>query len=593
VKSINTRGGGASSGNGASVNIINLNSGVIRGEAYYEEKDFVSLNDHGNGGGFNVEKNNGIISGSSVVQIESSLGTAFIFYTGNGSRRVKLNNGILTGYSIVIGNSRKELQGGVGSYVDIYMDDFITTNLGAIKGSQSAIGVEYSPWNPHDVEINNYGIMAGREIFSSGAEEVKNGNSFGSDIILQMYEVNKENNQGTYINLEEDSSDRLRVALDKDGDVIVEEIIVASNLNTASLGGINNSGKTILNAKVSDINVIEKPSDEKYTGTTVTSGKDSYEEVNLNTDYANHIINGAGIKNAVLSVKEEVNVNLSDSIVNGYKTAMSLDNNSTVVASNTIFNGGGLKNEDAVISVKGNNGNLTINGTSIINGKTDVLGSNSTVNIGNGVMVNGDLTSKNNSNNTLNLGDKTSEELRLFHNIDGFTTINTSGNVTAYETAKISSGDIHVKDGKFVVRVDGTERDGEDKVIGHALYDHVGKISIEVPTASTPSTYVQELPKDAQLVFKASGLGVGTIIAMKDTDITNLYDPQLGTMSIAHTAIKHKDKNGLLTGDVEIAYKNFDEIFGGHGDLPTPELDSTPEEPSNPDNSNSGDKGNL
>ncbi|BBA53249.1 autotransporter (plasmid) [Fusobacterium varium] len=612
-------------GNGIAGNFIGKNIGTILGNSVIVGGKAVIINNNGesyansyvnldagaNGIYGNSEENYGLISGyAELTGGESHEAKQNLYGSGyinpqksaNGIYgNITENEGNLQGYVEILGENLNLIDGVktkghtriIFSGNGIAFQGDITKNIinkGLINGVQSAMAAQ----NISGV-INNYGVMAGKEIFSDGEEGIKNDSSatVANNKILGILQVAKENNQGTYINLEEDSSDRLRVALDIDGDVIIEDIIVANNLNVASLGGTNNSGKTILNAKENNINVIEKPSDKEYGGTTVTSGKDSYEEIALDTNYDNHIINGAGIKNAVLSVNDGVNVNLNDSIVNGYKTAMSLNNNSVVTASNTIFNGGGLKNEDAVIDIKGNNASATINGTSIINGIATVSGNNSTVSIGNEVMVNGDLTSNKDSNNTLNLGDKTSEELRLFHNIDGFAKINTSGNITAYETAKISTGDIHVKDGKFVVRIDGTERDEEDKVIGHALYDHLGKISVEVPTAGTPSVYIQELPKDAQLVFKASGLGVGTIIAMKGTDISNLYDPQIGTMSVAHTAIKHKDENGLLTGDVEISLKNFDDIFGGHGDLPTPELDSTPKEPSNSDNSNSGNKDDL
>ncbi|MGL5055741.1 MAG: hypothetical protein ACRC54_08710, partial [Fusobacteriaceae bacterium] len=533
IQGINNAGG-ASSGNGAYVDHINLNNGVIRGQAYYDTKGHVNLNEEGNGGGFNVETNNGLISGYSMVQVENPLINTHIFNAGNGSRKVKLNNGVLTGYSVIKGNSKKELQGGQGSYVDIYSEDFTTNNFGLIKGSQSAIGVTYSPWDPYNIEINNYGVMVGREIFSQmGETENKN---------LQKYEVQKENNQGTYINLKEDSSDKFMVALDSERDIIIEDIIVATNLNLSSPGGANNSGKTILNAKVSNINIIEKPSDINYVGSTVTQGKDSYEEINLDTNYKNYIINGAGIKNAVLSIKDGVNVNLSDSIVNGYKTAVSLDNNSTVTASNTIFNGGGLIGKDVVINVKGDSGNLRISGESIINGKIDVLGSNSTVSIGNEVMINGDLTSSKNSDNTLNLGDGlTSKELRLFYNINGFEKINTLGNITIFETAKIGDSNINLQSGNLILRVNPLERNQNGDIIGHALYDHKGNISSE----------------GGNLLIGLNGVGKNEIIATHETTIDKGMDTIYNETDKLKTNSLVLDAILLENGNIKISVLDY------------------------------------
>lgn len=422
-------------------------------------------------------------------------------------------------------------------------------NKGVIKGTQGAISAKTIAGN-----VENFGIMAGRNIYSEGIELIQNNSTSVSQQDTVALLLKNENNQGIYIKLKSEEIAGIKtgkIEFDNDGDVIIEDIIIGRNLNGDLLGD-NLSGKNILN--------IDKV--EIFDSTFNIIGWDSYLSLtgSYEQKYENHIINGAGIKTGVLTVNDGVALTLADSIVNGYKTAVTLNENSSLSAKDTIFNGGGVKGEDAVIEVKGDSSLIEVLGNSAINGKVSIAGNNSTMSIGNGTMVNDDIIVSSGSDNTINLGDGSDEELRLFHRVDGFTTINTSGNVTAYETAKISTGDIHIKDGNFVVRIDGTDLDSEGRVKGHALYEHKGDIIIEVPTADTPMTYAQN-HQGAQLVFKASGLGVGTVIAMEGTDITNLYDPQIGTYSIAHTAIKHLDENGNLTGDVEIALLNFDDIF--------------------------------
>ncbi|BBA53273.1 autotransporter (plasmid) [Fusobacterium varium] len=587
----NTGNGILGGGNGNNSGIISGNVVVEGGKAspvYQTYNSYSNVNSGlvSSGNGIKkgkIEENSGLILGSVSLKggeaisdgtnDRSARATVSAMESGNGllGGNLNINNGTISGYvelksGIFETNSKKgrdiEYITRSGNGVANGRITFNINNNGLIKGSQSAISGDY-----FDEEVNNYGVMAGRKIFGSGSEEVIiNDFNSNSNQLLKAKILSKENNYGTYIELQENLLKESKIALDIDGDAIIENIIVAKNLNNDVLG-INNSRKTILNATVTDIIQVED------INKTDIVGKDSYITIDSDKSYSDHIINGAGIKNAVLTVEENVTMDLKDSIVNGYKTAVSLNNNSIVTASDTIFNGGGLKNEDAVINIKGNNAALTIDGKSVINGLTTISGKDSIVNIGNEVIINGDIKSEKDKNNILNLGDGTQGgELRLFHEIDGFTTINTSGKVIAYETAKILSGDIHIKDGSLLVRLDGTQVDDQGRIKGHALYDHKGSIILELGDVNKPSTYAQ-LHEGAQIIFKASGLGVGTIISMNGTDITNLYDLQIGTHSSVHTAIKHQI-DGELTGDVEIAVKTWDDLF--------PEIPVIPEEPEIP-----------
>lgn len=66
--------------------------------------------------------------------------------------------------------------------------------------------------------------------------------------------------------------------------------------------------------------------------------KESYITANGNS-YENNIINGAGINKGALVI--QAGTSISESIVNGYNTAVYLEDNAQLTATNTIFNGGG------------------------------------------------------------------------------------------------------------------------------------------------------------------------------------------------------------------------------------------------------------
>ena len=105
--------------------------------------------------------------------------------------------------------------------------------------------------------------------------------------------------------------------------------------------------------------------DENEVATdTANLSRDSYTIAN-DTSYNNNIINSAGIKEGALVVNGEVK--LTDSIVNGYNTALYLKDKSQLIAKNTIFNGGVLKGDVAVIRGDLGDNDVNILGNSIIN----------------------------------------------------------------------------------------------------------------------------------------------------------------------------------------------------------------------------------
>lgn len=119
-------------------------------------------------------------------------------------------------------------------------------------------------------------------------------------------------------------------------------------------------------------------------------------------------------------------------------------------------------------------------GTSIINGAIDLGDGNDTLSIANTVQINGELDGGS-GNDILNLGEmtagKTMPNLNILYNISNFENINTNGNITLFETVKITgANDITLESGNLVLRVDPTVTiDG--KVTGHALYGNNGMIN--------------------------------------------------------------------------------------------------------------------
>lgn len=238
-------------------------------------------------------------------------------------------------------------------------------NSGLIKGSESAISAGNIPGT-----INNYGVLAGKTIYSNGSLVLSgDDNNIKSNLIKLT--PTQENNFGVYITLADEVVSNQKtgnVKLDDKKDVIIENI---------SNGSLNNySEKKIINTDIIGDSTI---------------GFDSYKDITSDIIYENHIINGAGIKKGVLNINDGITSSLSNSIVNAYKTAVTLENNSKLSASNTIFNGGGLKNEDPVILGDTNVNTVEILGDSIINGNINLRGENDFLLLSTGTILNGNI----------------------------------------------------------------------------------------------------------------------------------------------------------------------------------------------------------
>ena len=469
-------------------NLIDItNSGIISGNASITEDasitgnaSIIGTNISGNGNGVvitsNLESlinitNSGIISGNASI-----IGTD-INSNGNGviitiNLESLTNTGVISGgiiYPLLEeGNSIHILDMSGNGIVREYISNNIVNN-GIIKGSTSAIAAQ----SISGAVINN-GILAGREIFSNSYEihMFETTNSILQEINLNTITPTTEINNGIYVKLESETSERNdgnatgNVKVDSSGNPIIEEIEIGTGGKVTLEDG---SEKTIINGsttgeKTISETILNKESDDKMDIYLSSS--------NLDTT-SNVIINGTGIEKGALVVDSETT--LTDSIVNGYNTGIYLEQGKFTVI-NTTINGGGLKNDVAVLKGDENGNIVEILETSVINGKVELGAGEDSLTIGNSVQINGDLDGGI-GEDTLKLGDKelakTESNLNIYHNINDFENIVFEGDTTLYETSSITgTTNIEIKSGTQVnLRVDSSVQDSDGTYKTHALFN--------------------------------------------------------------------------------------------------------------------------
>lgn len=416
-------------------------------------------------------ENSGIISGNASI-----IGTD-INSNGNGviitiNLESLTNTGVISGgiiYPLLEeGNSIHILDMSGNGIVREYISNNIVNN-GIIKGSTSAIAAQ----SISGAVINN-GILAGREIFSNSYEihMFETTNSILQEINLNTITPTTEINNGIYVKLESETSERNdgnatgNVKVDSSGNPIIEEIEIGTGGKVTLEDG---SEKTIINGsttgeKTISETILNKESDDKMDIYLSSS--------NLDTT-SNVIINGTGIEKGALVVDSETT--LTDSIVNGYNTGIYLEQGKFTVI-NTTINGGGLKNDVAVLKGDENGNIVEILGTSVINGKVELGAGEDSLTIGNSVQINGDLDGGI-GEDTLKLGDKelakTESNLNIYHNINDFENIVFEGDTTLYETSSITgTTNIEIKSGTQVnLRVDSSVQDSDGTYKTHALFN--------------------------------------------------------------------------------------------------------------------------
>ena len=602
------------SGNGNGVvatgnleNLIDItNSGIISGNASITEDasitgnaSIIGTNISGNGNGVvitsNLESlinitNSGIISGNASI-----IGTD-INSNGNGviitiNLESLTNTGVISGgiiYPLLEeGNSIHILDMSGNGIVREYISNNIVNN-GIIKGSTSAIAAQ----SISGAVINN-GILAGREIFSNSYEihMFETTNSILQEINLNTITPTTEINNGIYVKLESETSERNdgnatgNVKVDSSGNPIIEEIEIGTGGKVTLEDG---SEKTIINGsttgeKTISETILNKESDDKMDIYLSSS--------NLDTT-SNVIINGTGIEKGALVVDSETT--LTDSIVNGYNTGIYLEQGKFTVI-NTTINGGGLKNDVAVLKGDENGNIVEILETSVINGKVELGAGEDSLTIGNSVQINGDLDGGI-GEDTLKLGDKelakTESNLNIYHNINDFENIVFEGDTTLYETSSITgTTNIEIKSGTQVnLRVDSSVQDSDGTYKTHALFNFTSdqliikgdKDKITEEDFNEDNNFVVEENESEEGYDKVSilnlvtnGLGREAIIDLGNVKIEDTV--WVKTDSIINQATKNETEDGttitieaekdLFSINKEVAeekyYLELNEIYKG------------------------------
>lgn len=414
------------------------------------------------------------------------------------------NNGVISGYSRYLNENRSgnAIMGDDDNQKASLIKNIV--NNGLVKGSRYAIFGNF-------VSATNNGIMAGRYIDFSG-----------------------DTNPGTISNGKIITNKGIQIILVETNPMIIKEIKNGTG-GTTVIDGVN---KTIVNA-----NAPALAKDSSITSTELAANKDL-------------IINGAGISKGALVVNSEFA--LDDSIVNGYNSALYIENGSKLVATNSTFNGGGIKGDIAVIRGSEEINTLEILGNSVINGDVDLAAGNDSLTISNDVQINGSLNGGIGTD-SLTLGTtsiaKNSTNLNLIHDISGFESIETNGDVTLFETIKITdANNINIASGNLTLHIDPTVKDENGVIIGHAFYQKpIATFSLlnepmaiaELPTITSTGGY---------LVLGLNGLGENSLISMGGYTLTPDIDDSwwkpsdyLITDSLVLDAKLQADGNVLIT----------------------------------------------
>lgn len=477
-------------------------------------------------------KNDGIISGVSTGNSSDS-GNGIISRFGSSNIGDIYNNGIISGIS-----AQSSVFSGRGIYSKAFSNSNSVAkignilNYGVIFGNRNAIEADAQNGSDYIGKIINKGLIvgglgdnnnsasAGYAILADNLDDIQNdGIISGENVgIAGVRNINKILNNGIIKGKRLISTSVSNIPLTNNGILAGENlyinapyilssgIIIRYNSNGNITDIVNGTGgeitledgnkKVVINSQRYDENGYETSND--------SDAKDSYVSAN-GTNYENNIINGAGINKGALVV--QAGTSISESIVNGYNTAVYLEDNAQLTATNTIFNGGGLKNDIAIIKGSIGDNVASILGTSIINGAIDLGDGNDTLSIANTVQINGELDGGS-GNDILNLGEasitKATQNLNILHDITGFENINTNGNITLFETTKVTgANNINLENGDLILRI-GPTITSNGKVAGHALYGNNGMLT----------------SNGGNLVIGLNGLGEGAIISMGGTTIT-------------------------------------------------------------------------
>ena len=470
--------------------------------------------------------NNGTITGTS----SGSYGNGYGIHPFNENNAVMA---ALTNNGIIIGTS----SGSYGNGYGIYIRDISITKLenngtitGALSGNGSGMhssGIyNVVSGNPGPIEtLTNNGTIIGTNaenesygIYNGGGYIITTLTNTGviygktSAILNDSATISNAYNYGLLISGDDSKDTVSNVATLTDSNNLglifkdVDGKYTATGDDFKKFGTISGDDEyTIINAKVDGI------AKDNITGTKNLVLKDGtlfHEDSDISgiKDYSsdkNYILNGITDTLLVKGKNNKVN----NSIINAYKTAVVMEEGSSLTLENTTVNGGvdgtvddngNLKDYSPAILVKGDNNFLTISGDSIVNGKIESTGSTNTLN----------LYGKQNITRSSDI-----ESMNILHDIDGFGRIQIENNVTFFEDVKVTGVErLNInKGGTLSLRL---KKDGAKAT--HAL-------STENSGLLIAGKEEEGSENAGTLNFITNGMGTNAVIDMGGIELENVY----------------------------------------------------------------------
>lgn len=335
----------------------------------------------------------------------------------------------------------------------------------------------------------------------------------------------------------------------------------ATNIDTNyGMDVIIDSDKEVLSVTYGDKNP------EVYN-TQIKDGNDSYDTFTqdiLKTSYK--VINGIGRESGVITTGGDLEI--ANTTVNSYYSALTIKDGHTVTATDSIFNGGGLGTlnnngtEDVFDDfmeykpiITGDSGSNTFiaKGNTIINGNIDLGDGSDTVTLYEDVIVNGSIDGSNSGEDTINIGVEEPQVLKMarsvmlidssttvsntsiYGSISNFENVNIDGDVTFFEEASLEGGKtINISDGSNLnIRIDGSKKDSDGNVSGHALYLFDGDIDFE--------------NSNGKLTLTPYNFGVSSILGFKDASGLSVLRGSESNIDVSSFLYKAEvEKGGLI-----------------------------------------------
>ena len=425
-------------------------------------------------------------------------------------------------------------------------------NLGMIVAEGKSSGNGFYAQSINGDTVNNFGIIFGSTYAIDGSNSgATTGNNYG--LLINKTESGNVINSLTIGNAGEGDSKITNYGI----------VFKVKNNGEYDVSYRHNGSENVT------VDMFSKERDMKVkNASTSTSGSESFSD----KTYENSIVNGitdtikvSGTENAI-----------KGSVVNAYTSAIKFGDaeDNSLVISGSIINGG-LDNNGVAIKGDSRNDELILESgeitfkdesvekiNTVINGNIDLGNGDNKLTISGGTVINGEILAGT-GKDILIFGKKDTErnvetnetkEINIFNNIKGFDETSISGNVTIFdktyvfnddltvteENLKAELGDITLENGSnLTLRIDGTQRNGENKIIGHALYENTGSIT----------------SNGGKLLLDVGTLSNGTIInfgeteldeSIKGSEINYSLDMTVDALSLLHNVEKLSDKDVVV-----------------------------------------------